>query len=311
MEYVPYETLGTRPNIIVDGPANAHTALALSHWPMAATPDALRDDLSTQIVFKYLDRPEFHVAADAVSNNHFDEDGLVGIYALLNPREAQLRRELMIDVAAAGDFGTYRLRDAARVTFVLSAFADADRSPLDAAIFRQSYPAMASSLYREMLPRAGEILDDVQRFRSYWESDDATLAESERLIEQGRVQIEEFPALDLAVVTLPAGHTSIHQMALHNVLRSFRVLSVAGNRYELQYRYESWVRYVSQTPAPRIDLSPLADMLSGMETGGTTRWSFDGVDEIAPKLKLEAPGDSTIPPQQFVASVKDFLSRPA
>jgi hypothetical protein len=27
----------------------------------------------------YLDSPRFHVEADAVSNNHFDEDGLVGI----------------------------------------------------------------------------------------------------------------------------------------------------------------------------------------------------------------------------------------
>ena len=37
-------------------------------------------DTSTANVFNYLDRPDLHVPAEVVSNNHFDEDGLVGIY---------------------------------------------------------------------------------------------------------------------------------------------------------------------------------------------------------------------------------------
>jgi hypothetical protein len=59
----------------------------------------LAGDTSTAIVFNYLDAPAFHVHAEAASNNHFDEDGLLGIFALLAPGEAMARRALIIDAA--------------------------------------------------------------------------------------------------------------------------------------------------------------------------------------------------------------------
>src|SRR5262245_22616278 len=114
MKFEAYYKLGDVANIIVDGAPNAATRLTLSHWPHSGTPQELKADLSAQIVFRYLDRPDLHVDVEAVSNNHFDEDGLVSLYAMLNPEAAQKSRELLIDVAAAGDFGTYRFRDAAR-----------------------------------------------------------------------------------------------------------------------------------------------------------------------------------------------------
>jgi hypothetical protein len=85
MQFFPYTQTASVPNIIVDGPRNAATVLALSHWSGSGTPLELRADTSTEIVFKYLDAPQFKVQVDAVSNNHFDEDGLPGIFALLDP----------------------------------------------------------------------------------------------------------------------------------------------------------------------------------------------------------------------------------
>src|SRR5206468_3077328 len=84
--------------------------------------------------------PEFHVEAAAVSNNHFDEDGLAGLYAILHPEDALALEPLLVDVAAAGDFGTYRFPEAARAVFVLSAFADPDLSPFGSALFARPYP---------------------------------------------------------------------------------------------------------------------------------------------------------------------------
>ena len=48
----------------------------------AAPLTALRADTSAEIVFNYLETPSLHVDVDAVSNNHFDEDGLIGIFTL-------------------------------------------------------------------------------------------------------------------------------------------------------------------------------------------------------------------------------------
>src|SRR5262245_39388600 len=108
MEYVPYGALDGRPNIVVDGRSNARTARILSHWPASGTPAALKADTSAEIAMKYLGQPAFQVDAPAVTNNHFDEDGLVGIFALLNPDRALAGRERYVDVASAGDFGVFR-----------------------------------------------------------------------------------------------------------------------------------------------------------------------------------------------------------
>src|SRR5438093_6432557 len=109
LRFVPYHELGETPNIVVDGSGNERTRLTLSHWPRSGTPSELKADLSAQIVIRYLERPDLRArneeGVEAVSNNHFDEDGLVGVWALLHPDEALERRELLGDVASAGDFG--------------------------------------------------------------------------------------------------------------------------------------------------------------------------------------------------------------
>ena len=91
MEYREYAELTGRPHVVVDGSAQAGTELVLSHWPGAATPDILRADLSAEIAFNYLDHPELHVDAPYVTNNHFDQDGLVAVFALTQPEAAQAR----------------------------------------------------------------------------------------------------------------------------------------------------------------------------------------------------------------------------
>jgi len=75
MRFLPYQEAGSIPNIIVDGTANEGTVLTLSHWRRSGTPEELMADTSAEIVFNYLDSPRHHVNADAVSNNHFDQDG--------------------------------------------------------------------------------------------------------------------------------------------------------------------------------------------------------------------------------------------
>src|SRR5438093_8265778 len=101
MRFVPYHELAGAPSVIVDGSGADGTVLTLSHWPRSGTPWPLKDDLSTQIVFRYLKQPELHVAPEAVPNNHFDEDGLAGVFALLHPEQAFAIRPLLEDVASA------------------------------------------------------------------------------------------------------------------------------------------------------------------------------------------------------------------
>jgi len=305
MRFLPYPS-ATIPNIIVDGARNGHTVLTLSHWPKSGSPKELQGDTSTAIVFNYLDAPDHHVEVEAVSNNHFDEDGLVGIFALLQPSFADRHRDLLLDVAQAGDFGVFERRQAARIAFALSAHADPDSSPLPAELFTRPYPVMAGELYIQLLDVLPKLIANVEDYRGLWESEDATLAASEELINQGLVTIEEQHDLDLAIVRLPEDLTRCHPFALHNRTTCSRLLLLQGRRVELQYRYESWVQLASRKPAPRVDLSQLASELNRDETT-EGRWVFDGVEQITPRLHIEGSAHTSAPLDAIVKRVEHHL----
>src|SRR5438132_4859572 len=307
MRFVPYSDVTSAPNVIVDGAATRNTVLTLSHWPKSGTPAELKGDTSTDIVFKYLDSPRFHVHADAVSNNHFDEDGLVGIFAIVDPSRAEPHRDLLTDIARAGDFGIFLRRQAARIAFTLAAYASPESSPLPKAIFELPYSDLSSELYVRLLDLLPQLLTHPDEYRPFWEAEDARLAVSEKLVDAGRITIEERPEVDLAVVRIPedlAG--ACHPFALHNRTPCTRLLLVQGQRVELQYRYEGWVQLASRKPGPRVDLSSLATELNHKEeTEG--RWVFDGVKEITPRLHLEGSAVTSIPPDAILAGIEEHL----
>jgi hypothetical protein len=304
VRFIPYEQLDGRPNIIVDGAACEGTVLTLSHWPHSHTPAELLRDTSTEIAFAYLDSPQHHVKATAVSNNHFDEDGLIGIFTLLSPEVAQQHRELLIDAASAGDFAVYRSRDAARIAFTISTYGDSMASPFALDLFELPYAQMASNLYTRLLDLLPRLITHLQDFESLWRDEDDRLSWSEQLLDRGEITMQEVPPLDLAVFHIPenlpertvhrfarATLADVHPFALHSRTRCTRILLLRGNHVEFHYRYESWVQLASHRPATRVDLAPLARALNEQETSGA-HWRFEGVDKITPKL-MTADGATT------------------
>jgi hypothetical protein len=103
-----------------------------------------------------------------------------------------------------------------------------------------------------------------------------------------------------------------HPMAIYNATKCLRVLYVKAQSYELEYRYESWVQYISRRPAPRVNLTPLAKWLTLEEaalpgTGQPGTWTFDGVARLTPRLHLQAGEVSRINPHIFRRHVEKFL----
>jgi hypothetical protein len=318
LPFVPYHELDGRPNVVVDGSRAPGTVLTLSHWPHSGTPAELAADTSAEIAFRYLDRPDLHVRAEAVSNNHFDEDGLTSVYVLADPHGALARRALVEDVARAGDFATPRTREAARIAFAISALADATTSPLDPALFDLAYPEHCGRLYEELLPRLPDLLDEPDKARDLWEAEDAHYEDSRRAIVDGRVTIAEIPDVDLAVVDLDeswaertvhrfaqTNRGAVHPMAVHGATERFRLLYRRGRHYQVQFRYETWVQYASRTPMARVDLAPFAARLDEREDG--RHWSFDGASEILPSLRLEGDAPSGWEPDRFRDALVAFL----
>ncbi|MGE0266543.1 MAG: DUF6687 family protein [Candidatus Obscuribacterales bacterium] len=329
--YVPYHELAEQPNVIVDGRGNKNTILTLSHWPANETPEKYKDDLSAQIVFRYLESGDAPLegAPVAVSNNHFDEDGLVSVFSMVNPDYALANKEFLIDVARAGDFSRFEDREAARVSWIISAWTDPERTPLSREVFGGTYEELNQVLYEETIKRLPNFVEKGQNLYHLWQDDDRFLTATEDAIASGLITIEEDPDLDLAIVhiadqgvidpELVPGHGKslvsrlCQPMAIHNACERYRVLVMHKRSYELYYRYETWIDFVSSALMPRVNLSNLAAGLNERES--RLRWRFNGVSEIIGRLSFEcATGDdagSDLSPAEFAETVRESLMESA
>lgn len=313
MRYVPYgPELEGVPNVIVDGLANAATVLALSHWPRSATPEALKADTSAEIVFNYLRSPAAHTLranAEAVSNNHFDIDGLMGLWAMLNPEEALEHVELVIAIAECGDFERWSGEHAAKAVCALHGLENMESSPLFEMLAAIDDPGERMAyLYNEMFPFVPVLLRDIDSLEEFWRDEYERIIAGRRLFEAGNAGLKEMPELDMAVFTLPE---DVHPIAINERTQCSRVVLVNEEfRYVVKYRYESWVEYQSREFPPRIDLDPFADFLQTFE-GNPGYWKADDVASIVPLLRLQDEEEdiaaSSITPGLFVNLLAQFL----
>ena len=314
--YMPYAEAANAANIMIDGGSNEHTVLALSHWPKSGTPGPLKADTSVEIVFRYLDTPSFHQPVEVVTNDHFDEDGLIALFVIIDPETALAHRDLLCDASHAGDFATYRSRQAARIAFTLSALAQKETSTLPAAAFPDDYMAYGAEMYTRLIPMIADITARTDNYRELWALEDELLDDSERAIDKGEISLEEDGDADLMVVRIPSSRRDprfaqnrsvlCHPMAIHNRTHCNRVATVCGRHLWFGYRYESWVQMITDPPPQRRDLKPLAEALTGLETGAAV-WQFDGVEQITPALHTTQAGESSIDPDRFVTMVADAL----
>lgn len=320
VRFVPYRESAAEPNIVVDGSPNGGTVLVVSHWPGLRIPPGCAADTSAQMVFRYLDRgADLHGDAGVVTNNHFDQDGLVGVYALIFPDDAIRRRAQLEDLAAAGDFAVCTDRSSAQLSMAVSALVDPARSPLGD--LPDDDGEACAALYLAALGLLPGWLEDPGRCRPLWADEDAELETALAAVASGEVTIEENVELDVAVVTLPrigrsAGHRfagrrfeGIHPIALHGATERTVILAIdpRQGRHHLTCRYEGWVQFRSRPVRPRVDLAPLADRLSAAEDDGA-RWIATSPAELTPELYTDAAlPPSSVDPSDLVDAVTDHL----
>jgi hypothetical protein len=284
MKYRAYSELDGVPNVIVDGAGQGDTVLTLSHWPGSGSPAEFRADTSTEIVLNYLDTPgaqeEYAPDVHAVSNNHFDEDGLCAVWAMLNPGLAIQTRDRLVDVATAGDFSTYRRPQAAKVAFTIRSYADPEFSPVADELVGDD--SSGSSRYRALLPLLQDFVEETDRYGAFWDDEWSAMLRSKTAMVMGEVDLREVPHVDLVVAE---SSEPLHPMVLYPNTERLRVLTaLPGGQYQLRYRYETWVQFASRPVMPRVDLTPLLPRLQEMEEEAV-EWAYDGNSSITPVLK--------------------------
>ena len=313
MRYIPYgPELEGVPNVLVDGRGNDATVLVLSHWPRNRTPSELKADSSTEIVINYLRSPQreaYQQGAGAVSNNHYDVDGLMSVWAILNPEAALEQAELLIAVGECGDFDRWAGERATKITCALYGLESLSSSPIRQGLAGiRDYLERTAFLYRETLPLVPQLLGDIDRFEEYWREEYQQVESGRELFARGEATVREMPEQDLAVFELPH---KVHDMALYEQTHCSRVaLVIEGHRYQARYRYESWVELKSRRPPPRIDLRPFAGLLETFE-GNPGEWTADEVQRTLPRMRLRGPEGGTSPssitPGLFVRLFAQYL----
>ena len=288
--FVPFAQLRRQPTIVVDSVGNG-AALTLAHWRAAPTPPALRDDTSAGSVLRALRQPATPgLGAAAVTANHFDIDGFVGVWSLLNPGLALAHEELLRQVAVLGDFREIDLaHPLADHALQLVCWLNAEEKarfyePFGAPAARRREDEASADKFAWFLPRFAEVLQNPGAGRAAWQPEYERVQAAVAIMRQATTTRRHYPEIGLAVVQTPA--PAPYYALFGPTAGSDIVLSLyAGQRYELEYKYTTWVDLASRPTLPRLALAPLADRLNSLETNGQT-WAADGITDTGPLLRL-------------------------
>jgi hypothetical protein len=264
--------------VMVDGYAPGFRTI--SHWPGHSTPAPLRHDLTTGSALLYAamseaERERAMGEFSVVTNNHFDADGALSLFAMLRPEVAERHADLMLRAARAGDFAVWSGADALAleldVMCDLGAFWPFSTPPFDAKRLGN-----LSKAYLQVFDRMESLLDDPFCLREKWSHRfDAVVADVERIDAGVDISVTAYAEDDLAVVETDRPATIFGLRRAAGDL--FRVLLVhpgrGGNRYRFCFRGESWWDVVSVRPQPRFRLESVARRLNALEQGATRWWA--------------------------------------
>ena len=288
--FVPFAQLRQQPTIVVDS-VGLGAALTLAHWRGAATPAALRDDTSAGSALRALHQPVTPgLAARAVTANHFDIDGFVGVWSLLFPEPALRHEELLRMVATLGDFREIDFaHPLARQALQLVCWLNAEEKarfyePFGAPARRRREDEASAEKFEWFLPRFAAVLENPEAGRAAWQPEFERVQAAVARLQVPLTQRRHYPAIGLTVVATP---TPGSYYALFGLTAGFDiVLSMyEGNRYELEYKYTTWIDLESRPTLPRLNLTPLVFRLNVLETSGRA-WAADGITDTGPLLRL-------------------------
>ncbi|WP_345238373.1 DUF6687 family protein [Hymenobacter saemangeumensis] len=288
---MPFAQLRQQPTIVVDSVANG-AVLTLAHWRGAATPEALRDDTSAGSVLRALHQPQTPgLQAAAVTANHFDVDGFVGVWALLHPGLALQHEELLHLVAVLGDFRELDARHPlADQALQLVCWLNAEEKarfyePFGAPARRRREDEASAEKFAWFLPRFAEVLANPESGRAAWEPEYRRVKQAQQVMQAAQTKWVAYPEIGLQVIHTPQPPP---YYALFGPTAGFDiVLSLyEGQRYELEYKYTTWIDLASRPTLPRLSLAPLAARLNTLEASGR-RWVCDGITDTGPLLRLQ------------------------
>ncbi|HEX8353262.1 MAG TPA: DUF6687 family protein [Pyrinomonadaceae bacterium] len=323
-----HDGLAGVPKLSVDGTVD--DALHLSHWEGNTTPEELRADTSTEIALNFAAWPrrdEWARGVELVTNNHFDADGVLSVWAVLNGARALELRDGLVSAAEAGDFSEFPDERAVRVSVLLQGgdnpFVPGVNSPL---VEHLAGGARVDEkrAYELALPEVERVLTRTDVFEPLWRGGWEVIARGLESFARGDSRVEEDAETRLSVVTLapelygasgfePARHAAPYTAVAHNARGEVFLVATplaGGWNYRVDYPYYSWAMTFTRPRVERRDLSALVESLNELEGVGGGQWKADR-SELTSAVKFlgvdGAPAASRLGPDEVAAELRAAL----
>src|SRR5215510_1532333 len=267
------EALDKIPKLSVDG--TVPNSIHFSHWQGNMTPAEVKADTSTEIALNLVTSPNRAALTnniDLVVNNHFDTDGALSCWTVLNGERALEHRDLLIAAAEAGDFSEHSSDDGMKVSIAIQGPDQASPnnipgSPLAGMLAGQMFDDDERA-YELVLPELERLLSDVNAYEPLWRDGWRSVVEALESFARGDSRVVENEASRISLITLGPGLSSpFAAIGKHARGEMFLVATPANDGwfYRLDYPYYSWAETVVRPRIPRRDLTNALVMLNEKE----------------------------------------------
>ena len=302
-------------------------AFSLSHWKGATTPKYIEDDTSAGICLNALKQNIPQLSFSHVSSNHFDIDGFIGVWALTNPVLALHFEAVLREMALIGDFREYKENNPfSDLALKLVCWINAEErkhfyAPFESHTTEEKEGLACVEKFEFFNVNFEMVLLAPEKFKSIWEPEYQNVKQG--ISQMTNATIKNHKALRLRSIAL---ESPIHYYALFSDSAAYDVIAscYSGNRYEVEYKYTTWVDCHLRKQFPRVDLTPLATQLNKMEEGGQT-WMVDKITDTGPILRIQGPAlskyqrflsptertilSSSINPELWLKTVTSFFGK--
>ncbi len=298
-----HDRLADVPKLSVDGTVD--NAIHFSHWKGNETPPSVKADTSTEIALNVVSAPnreELTHGIDLVTNNHFDTDGVLSVWTMLNGERALELRDKLIAAAEAGDFSEMSTQEGVRASIVMQG----SESPIDENAGSPLAQQLAGEpvndearCYELVLPHVERVLTRTNDYASLWVDPWNRIATALESFAKGRSRVDEDHETKLSLVTLapdifsssgfkPTCHSAPFTAISHYARGEVFLIATpldGGWAYRIDYPFYSWAETIVRPKIERRDFSELMARLNGAERNPAGQWKLDA-GELASAAKF-------------------------
>ena len=322
--------LDSVPKLSVDGTVG--NSIHFSHWQGNETPAEVKADTSTEIALNLIASPNkdgLTQGIELVTNNHFDTDGVLSVWTMLNGERALELRDKLIPAAEAGDFSEFTNENAIRASIAIQGSdqpigGDDPGSPLARQIAGGPVDDDERA-YELVLPEVEHLLTRTDEYENLWRGPWQQIVAAIDSFERGASTVEEFSDAKLSLITLarelfgPSGFNPARQAVPFTAISRYargQLFLIAipyqnGWAYRIDYPYYSWAETIVRPRIKRRNFVTLLSRLNELESGRAAQWNLD-TSELSSAVKFTGSDGklsaSVLEPDQVVNAIHAELA---